>query len=144
MDKLQLTIVMPTEKVFEGEAERVMVRTTEGEVAILPRHIDYAAALDSGEARVTVGGETRRLMLRHIHPVERRAAEVLARRDGQLHPGDSLQLGGHAVELALEEAGKHRQEELPGPDSPYPDAEGDPPVGQHLVDRADGRAAVPG
>ena len=59
MDKLQLTIVMPTEKVFEGEAERVMVRTTEGEVAILPRHIDYAAALGSGEARITSGGETR-------------------------------------------------------------------------------------
>ena len=63
MDKLQLTIVMPTEKVFEGEAERVMVRTTEGEVAILPRHIDYAAALGSGEARITAGGETRRAQI---------------------------------------------------------------------------------
>ena len=60
MAKLQLTIVMPTEKVFEGEVDRVMVRTTEGEVAILPRHIDYAAALGSGEARITAGGETRR------------------------------------------------------------------------------------
>ena len=63
MDKLQLTIVMPTEKVFEGEADRVMVRTTEGEVAILPRHIDYAAALGSGEARVTAGGATRRAQI---------------------------------------------------------------------------------
>ena len=63
MDKLQLTIVMPTEKVFEGEAERVMVRTMEGEVAILPRHIDYAAALGSGEARITAGGVTRRAQI---------------------------------------------------------------------------------
>ena len=64
MDKLKLIIVMPTEKVYEGEADRVMVRTTEGETAILPRHIDFAAALGSGEARVTVGGEVRRA---HIH-----------------------------------------------------------------------------
>lgn len=63
MDKLQLIIVTPTEKAFEGEAERVMVRTTEGEVAILPRHIDYAAALGSGEARVTVDGQVRRANL---------------------------------------------------------------------------------
>ena len=60
MDKLSLIIVMPTQKLYEGEAERVMVRTTMGEVAILPRHIDYAAALGSGEARITIGGEVRR------------------------------------------------------------------------------------
>ena len=64
MAKLQLTIVMPTEKVFEGEADRVMVRTTEGEVAILPRHIDYAAALGDGDARITVNGEVRRAHIR--------------------------------------------------------------------------------
>lgn len=60
MDKLKLSVVMPTEKVYEGEADRVMVRTTEGEIAILPRHIDYAAALGSGEARITVDGSVRR------------------------------------------------------------------------------------
>ena len=60
MDKLKLSIVMPTQRVYEGEAERVMVRTTEGEVAILPRHIDYAAALGSGEARITIDGSVRR------------------------------------------------------------------------------------
>ncbi len=60
MDKLQLTIVTPDEMVFDGDADRVLVRTTEGEVAILPRHIDYAAALAAGEGRITFDGKVRR------------------------------------------------------------------------------------
>ena len=32
MDKLQLTIVTPNEMIFDGEADRVMVRTLEGDV----------------------------------------------------------------------------------------------------------------
>ncbi len=60
MDKLRLTIVMPTEKIYDGEVDRVMVRTVEGETAILPRHIDFAAALGNGEARITVDGQVRR------------------------------------------------------------------------------------
>lgn len=63
MDKLKLTIVMPTEQIFAGEADRVMVRTVVGETAILPRHIDFAAALGSGEARITVNGQVRRAQL---------------------------------------------------------------------------------
>ena len=60
MDKLSLMIVMPTEKIYEGEADRVMVRTTGGDVAILPRHMDYAAVLGSGEARISIDGSSRR------------------------------------------------------------------------------------
>ena len=54
MALIHLTIVTPEQKFYDAEAQRVMVRTTGGEVAILPRHIDYAATLaDVGEARVT-------------------------------------------------------------------------------------------
>jgi len=60
MDKLHLIIVMPTQKIYDGEADRVMVRTATGDVAILPRHIDYAATLGNGEARITANGEVRR------------------------------------------------------------------------------------
>lgn len=63
MEKLQLTIVMPTEKVYEGEADKIMVRTVVGETAILPRHIDFATALGSGEARITVDGQLRRAQI---------------------------------------------------------------------------------
>lgn len=61
MAMIHLTIVTPECKHFDDDAQRVLVRTTGGEVAILPNHIDYSAALGSGEARVTeANGSVRR------------------------------------------------------------------------------------
>lgn len=48
-----LQIVTPDRKVFDGMAERLIVRTACGDVCILARHIDYAAPLGIGAARVT-------------------------------------------------------------------------------------------
>ena len=53
MAMIHLTVVTPEGKPFEGEVQRVLARTTSGDVCILPRHIDYAAALGEGEARIT-------------------------------------------------------------------------------------------
>ena len=53
MALIHLSIVTPEGKHFDGDAQRVLARTTGGDVAILPHHIDYSAALGSGEARVT-------------------------------------------------------------------------------------------
>ena len=61
MALIHLTIVTPEGKFYEDDAQRVVVRTTGGDVAILPHHIDYSAALGSGEARVTeADGNVRR------------------------------------------------------------------------------------
>ena len=55
-----LQIVTPDRKIFDGEAEKIIVRTVNGDVCILARHIDYAAPLGIGEARVTdAEGNTR-------------------------------------------------------------------------------------
>ena len=48
-----LQIVTPDRMVFDGQAERLLLRTVEGDVCILAHHIDYAAPLGIGEARVT-------------------------------------------------------------------------------------------
>ena len=54
MALIHLKIVTPEGKYYDDEAQRVMVRTTGGDVAILPHHIDYSAALaEMGQARVT-------------------------------------------------------------------------------------------
>lgn len=45
---------------FNGEAEKLIVRTIDGDLCILPRHIDYITALGMGEARIYTGGEIRR------------------------------------------------------------------------------------
>ena len=53
MAVIHLTVVTPKGKFFEDDAQKVIVRTTTGDVCILPNHIDYAAAIGSGEARIT-------------------------------------------------------------------------------------------
>lgn len=53
MAVIHLTIVTPQGKFYDDDAQKVIVRTTGGDVCILPNHIDYAASLGEGEARVT-------------------------------------------------------------------------------------------
>ena len=60
MTPFGLKIVTPDGLIFDGQADKVVVRTTGGDVCILARHIDYAAPLGIGEARVTdASGNTR-------------------------------------------------------------------------------------
>ena len=60
MSTFHLQIVTPDGAFFDGPAEGVKVRTINGDVAILDRHIPYATALGTGEASVTVDGQTRK------------------------------------------------------------------------------------
>ena len=60
MSTFPLKIVTPDGVRFDGEAERLVVRTTSGDVAILARHINYVAPLGMGQASVTVEGQIRR------------------------------------------------------------------------------------
>ena len=56
-----LQVVTPDGLAFEGEAEKLSVRTQDGIIGILPRHIDYVAPLGMGEAVITEAeGKVRR------------------------------------------------------------------------------------
>ena len=59
MATYHLRIVTPDGLAFDGEAEKLIVRTTEGDYCILARHINYMAALGMGMATVVADGETR-------------------------------------------------------------------------------------
>lgn len=59
MTEFNLRIVTPDGVSFEGKAESITVRTTEGNVGILARHIPYAAPLTVGEAKVVYEGKTK-------------------------------------------------------------------------------------
>ena len=59
MNTFPLTVVTPDGVVFEGEAESLLVRTTEGDVQIMAGHADTVAALGTGRAALRVGGRTR-------------------------------------------------------------------------------------
>ena len=60
MATFHLQIVTPDRMIFDGEAQKIILRTVSGDVCILPHHIDYAVPLGIGEARVTdAEGNTR-------------------------------------------------------------------------------------
>ena len=59
MSSFRLQIVTPEGCPFDGQAEALRLRTTEGYVSIRAHHADYLAALDIGEVTVTVDGKAR-------------------------------------------------------------------------------------
>ena len=50
MSTFPLKIVTPDGLIFDGEAERLIVRTIAGDMAILARHINCVAPLGMGRA----------------------------------------------------------------------------------------------
>ena len=59
MSTFRLQIVTPDGSLFDGEAEALRVRTTEGYISIRKGHADYLAALDIGTVTVTQDGKAR-------------------------------------------------------------------------------------
>ena len=60
MSTYHLQIVTPDRKVYDGEAQKIILRTVNGDVCILPHHIDIAIPLGIGQASVTdADGNTR-------------------------------------------------------------------------------------
>jgi F-type H+-transporting ATPase subunit epsilon len=52
---VDVAIVSPEKKVWEGEAEMVVARSPEGEFAILRGHIPFLAALVPGAVKIATG-----------------------------------------------------------------------------------------
>lgn len=60
MKDFDLQIVTPNGLIYDGKAAKIILRTTVGDVGILPRHEDYVAALGKGIARLFADGQERR------------------------------------------------------------------------------------
>ena len=56
MGQLHVEFVAADGKVWEGDADRVIARTVEGDLGILPKHAPMMAALGHGEVRIDGGG----------------------------------------------------------------------------------------
>jgi F-type H+-transporting ATPase subunit epsilon len=54
---LTLEIVTPEARVYSDTIDTVVIPTTEGEIGILPGHIPLLTRVESGELRVTKGGQ---------------------------------------------------------------------------------------
>ena len=59
MSSFRLQIVTTEGSLFDGEAEALRLRTSEGYVSIRASHADYIAALDIGMVTVTQNGVSR-------------------------------------------------------------------------------------
>lgn len=59
MSSFRLQIVTPDGSLFDGQAEALRLKTTEGYVSIRAKHADYIAALDIGVVTVTENGVSR-------------------------------------------------------------------------------------
>ena len=59
MTSFPLKIVTPDGLIFDGDAEMVKVRTTEGDMAVMARHINCVVPLGMGTAAIVTGGERR-------------------------------------------------------------------------------------
>ena len=53
---LRVELVAPESVLYEGEADMVVCRTTDGEIAFLPGHAAFLGALGVGEVRVLLPG----------------------------------------------------------------------------------------
>ena len=59
MTPFTLKIVTPDGLIYDGQAEKLIVRTIGGDVCILARHMDYVAPLGMGQAIVESNGSRR-------------------------------------------------------------------------------------
>ena len=57
MATFKIKVVTYEEKVLEQEAEFVLVRTTEGDMGILPNHSPFIAGLSTGEMKIRPNGK---------------------------------------------------------------------------------------
>ncbi len=59
MSTFHLRVVTAERDFYNGEVDRVVVRTTEGDIGILAKHVPYVAALGIGGLTIIQKGETR-------------------------------------------------------------------------------------
>ncbi len=80
MATLMLRVIAANATLFEGEVDRVVVRTTEGDVGFLHGHIPYVAALGVGPMTVVMpDGEKKTAAVSHgLVKADRESVTVLA------------------------------------------------------------------
>lgn len=59
MSTFHLKVLTVDRVFFEGDVERIVVRTTQGDVGILPNHVKYLAALGIGGLTIIADGKSR-------------------------------------------------------------------------------------
>lgn len=59
MRAFKLQVVTPDGEAYNGEAESLLIRTSEGDIEFLAGHIDFVASVGTGRARIKADGADR-------------------------------------------------------------------------------------
>lgn len=139
---LRVEIITQERKLYDGEADIVNARGTEGEMGILPQHAPLVTALDFGEVRIkrgdqeetfAVGGGVLQVAHDHVliladsaeqaHEIDiaraeeaRRRAQDMVAAGPQLDPAQqaALEAAIRRADLRLKVAQRRRTRRLPG------------------------------
>ena len=104
MTTFHLTVVTPDGCAFEGQAERIVCRAIDGDIAILARHGDYCTALGMGEAHIVdAEGKSRRAAC---------MGGLLSVLDGEVRLVATTWEWAEDIDQARAEASKTRAEEI--------------------------------
>lgn len=104
MTTFHLTVVTPDGCAFEGQAERVVCRAIDGDLAILAKHGDYCTALGMGEAHIVDADGQRRCAAC--------MGGMLTVLDGEVRLVATTWEWAEQIDHARAEAAKKRAEEL--------------------------------
>ena len=104
MTTFHLTVVTPDGCAFDGQAERVVCRAIDGDLAILARHGDYCTALGMGEAHIVdAEGKSHRAAC---------MGGMLSVLDGEVRLVATTWEWAEQIDQARAEASKKRAEEI--------------------------------
>jgi F-type H+-transporting ATPase subunit epsilon len=104
MTTFHLTVVTPDGCAFDGQAERVVCRAIDGDLAILAKHGDYCTALGMGEAHIVdADGQRRRAAC---------MGGMLTVLNGDVHLVATTWEWAEEIDRARAEASKKRAEEI--------------------------------
>jgi F-type H+-transporting ATPase subunit epsilon len=97
---LEVQVVSPEEVMYQGAAEMVVCRTTDGDIAFLPGHMPFLGALGIAKVRVLLPGEAEHVVAVHGGFVEVSNNRVLILSDVAELPAD--------IDVARAEAARQR------------------------------------
>ena len=60
---ISLKVLAPNQKVYEGEAEEVILPSTSGQIGVLPGHISLVTAIDIGVLRLRMNSQWKSIAL---------------------------------------------------------------------------------
>ncbi|UUV19020.1 ATP synthase F1 subunit epsilon [Fusobacteria bacterium ZRK30] len=110
MATFKLEVITPLKKVLEKEVERVILRTSEGDMGILAKHAPLVAELAVGEMKIkTDGGEERFFVAGGFLEISKDRTLVLA--DEAINVNDiDIEVARKEAELAKQKLAKLKED----------------------------------